>query len=57
MPPGVRSGAAVARIREREAREQVVGDRAGVRQVAQPRDQHQVLAPGEHLVDGGELAR
>ena len=41
---------------EREAGEQVVGDRSGILQVPQLRDQHEVLTAGEHLVDGGELA-
>ena len=52
----VRRCLAVPRLGEREAGEQVVGDRARVLQVAQPGDQHQVLPAGEHLVDRGELA-
>ena len=52
----VRRRPAVAGIGEREAGEQVVGDRARVLQVAQLRDQHEVLPAGEHLVDRGELA-
>ena len=52
----VRRRLAVARVGEREAGEQVVGDRARVLQVTQLGDQHEVLPAGEHLVDRGELA-
>ena len=43
------------RVGEREAGEQVVGDPARVREAPQLGDQHEVLPPGEDLVDGGEL--
>ena len=46
----------LACVGEREAGEQVVGDRARVLQVTQLGDQHEVLPAGEHLVDRGELA-
>ena len=46
---------AAAGVGEREAGQQVVGDRSRVLQVTELRDQHEVLAAGEHFVDGGEL--
>ena len=44
------------RVGQREAVEQVVRDRARVLEVPQPGDQHEVLPPGEDLVDGRELS-
>ena len=55
MPPEYVAGLPAAGLGEREAREQVVGDPAGVLQVPQLSDQHEVLAAGEDLVDRGEL--
>jgi hypothetical protein len=43
------------RVGQGESVEQRVGDRARVPQVPQPRDEHEVLPPGEDLVDRREL--
>jgi hypothetical protein len=55
---GVGADAAVGRLAEPEALDQRVRAAAalGARQVAQPRHQAQVLARGQHLVDGRVLA-
>ena len=45
----------IPRAGEREAVEHVVGDLARLVEVPEPGDQHQVLAPGEDVVDRGEL--
>lgn len=47
---------APAGIRQTERGEQVVGDLPGVGQMPQLRDEHEVLASGEDLVDRGELS-
>lgn len=52
---GVRPGTPVRRVGEGEAPQQVLGDRAGVRHPPQPGDEDEVLLPGEHRVDRGEL--
>jgi hypothetical protein len=54
-PAGVGRHPAPGGVGELEAGQQVVRERAGVLQVPQPGHQHQVLAPGEDLVDGREL--
>ncbi len=53
--PGVGPRPLPARVGQREPREQVVGDPTGVREASQLGDEHEVLPPGEDLVDGGEL--
>ncbi len=53
---GVRRDLPCARLGQREAAEEVVGDRAGVLEVAQPGDEREVLPPGQDLVDRRELA-
>jgi hypothetical protein len=53
---GVGRHPAPACLGEGEARQQLVGDRAGVGQVPKPGHEHEVLAAGEDLVDRGELA-
>ena len=55
MPPEYVDTLRSGRVGELEAGQQVIGDPAGVLQVPQPGHQHQVLAPGEDLVHGGEL--
>jgi hypothetical protein len=52
---GVGARSPTSGIRQREAGEQVVRDPSRILQVPQPRDEHQVLPPGEDLVDGREL--
>ncbi len=55
MPPRIRGHPPVRRVGELEAGQQVIGDLAGALQVPQPGHQHQVLPPGEDLVDRREL--
>ena len=56
MPPEyVATFRAAASVSENRV-EQVVGDGAGVLEVPQPGDQHEVLPPAEDLVDGRELS-
>ena len=52
---GVGGHPAVGGLGQLEPGEQRVGDAPGIRQVPQPRHEHQVLAPGEDLVDRREL--
>jgi hypothetical protein len=52
---GVRRRPPATRLGQREAPQQVIGDRAGLFEVPQPGDQDQVLPPGEDLVDRREL--
>ncbi len=56
IPPEYVDALRFAGFGEREAGEQVVGDRTRVLQVTQLGDQHEVLAAAEHLIDRGELA-
>ena len=55
MPPEYVDTRRVGRVGEREAGQQVIRDPARVLEVPQPGDQHEVLPPGEDLVDGREL--
>ncbi len=47
---------AVGRVRETESLQQSAGDRWRIGQPQQPGDQQQVLASGQDLIHGGELA-
>lgn len=54
-PAGVRADSTRAGVSQAELSEQAVGNLSRIRLMAQSRDEHEVLAARQNLVDGGEL--